>query len=75
MNMKFLAVVTPPPAIYHGFSTWMALWEDKFTPVTMTSCGRKNVRKHRNIKNGEQYIILDIYSYIYCLYKRKLNSS
>ena len=52
--MKFLAVVTPSPAIYHGLSTWKKFWEEKFTPVNMTSCGRHNVRKHREIKNGKK---------------------
>ena len=33
----------------------------------MTSCGRHNVRKDREIKNGEKFIILDIHSKIYCL--------
>ena len=27
----------------------------------MEIVGRRNVRKHREIKNGEQYITLDIY--------------
>ena len=34
--------------------------KEKFTPVNMTSFGRHNVRKYRDIKNGEKYIILDI---------------
>ena len=59
--MNFLEVLTPPPAIYHGCSTQKTLWEEKFAPVNMTSFGRYNVRKHREIKNGEQYITLDIY--------------
>ena len=59
MNMKFLAVVTPPPAFYHGCSTRKTFWEEKFTPVNMTSYVRRNVRKHREIKNGEQNIILE----------------
>ena len=59
MIMKFLAVVTPPPAIYHVSSNLKKLWEDNFTPVNMTSCGRNNVRKHRDIKNGVKYIVLD----------------
>ena len=62
--MQLLAVVTPPPAIYHGYSTQKTFWEDKFIPVNMTICGRHNVRKHRDIKNGDQYIILDISSNI-----------
>ena len=53
MNMNFLEIVTPTPAIYHGFSTQKSFWEEKFTPVNMTSCVRQNARKHRKIKNGE----------------------
>ena len=30
MNMKLLAVLTPP-YIYHGCSTWKAFWEGNFT--------------------------------------------
>ena len=37
----------------------------------MTSCGRCNVRKHRDINDGEQYIILNIYSKLDCLEKRE----
>ena len=62
--MKILAVVTPS-SIYHGCSTWKTLWEEKFTlgefkPVNMKKCGRHNVRKHIEIKNGDKYITLDI---------------
>ena len=73
--MKFLAFVTPTPDIYHGCSTWKTLWEEKFTLVNMTSCGGRNVRKNREIKNGKKYIILDISSNIYCLDKKKVTSS
>ena len=73
--MNLLEVVTPPPAIYHGCSNWKAFWEEKFTPVNMTSCGRRNVRNHGEIKNGEKYIILDIYYNIYCLESREVTSS
>ena len=73
--MKFLAVATPPPDIYHGWSTWKTLWEYKFAPVNMESFGRHNNRKHREIKNGEQYITLEIYLKLDCLDKSKLTSS
>ena len=66
MKMNSLAVVTPPPAIYYGFYAHKKLWEDNFTPVNMNFFGRRNVRKHRDIKNGEKYIILDIYSKLDC---------
>ena len=60
MNMKILAVVTPS-SIYHGFSTRKKLWEAKGIPVSMQNCGHRNVRKHRDIMNGEKYTTLDIY--------------
>ena len=70
MNMKLLAVVTPP-SIYYGFSNRKKLCEEKFTgeenftlgeftAVNMKNCGRRNVRKHRYIKGSDKYIILDI---------------
>ena len=72
--MRLLAVVTPT-SIYHGYSTWKTFWEDKFIPANMRSCGRCNVRKHKEIKNGDQYITLDIYLELGCLNKRKATSS
>ena len=60
--MKLLEVVTPTPAFYHGCSTRKTFWEEKFTPVKMTSCGSHDVRKHRGTNNDEQYIILDVSS-------------
>ena len=64
MNTNIPEVVTQP-SIYHGFSTWKMYWEEKFTfgeftPVNMKNCGRSNVRKHKEIYNGEKYITLDI---------------
>ena len=38
----------------------------------MKICGRQNVRKHRDIKNGEKCIILDISSNLDCLEKREV---
>ena len=32
----------------------------KFTPVNMKNCGCRNVRKYREIKDGERYTTLDI---------------
>ena len=62
--MKLLAIVTPP-YIYHGLSTWKTFWEEKFTlgeftPVNMKNGGYHNVRKHRDIKDSNKYITLDI---------------
>ena len=73
--MKFLAFLTPPPAICHGCSTRNIFWEQKFVLVNITSCGRCDVRKHRDINNGEQYIILEVYYNIDCLKKSKVTSS
>ena len=74
--MKFLAVVkTPSPDIYHACSTQKKFWEEKFALVNITSCGRSNIRKHRNINNGGKYIILDISHKLDYLYKREVTSS
>ena len=73
--MHLLEVVTPPPAIYHGLSTWKMFWEEKLTLVNMKSCGRRNVRKHKETKNGKQYIILDISSKLDFMDKMEVNSS
>ena len=64
MNMKLLAVVTPPSS-YHGLSNRKMFWQEKFTlgeftPVNMKNCDCRDVRKHREIKNGEKYITLNI---------------
>ena len=66
MNMKLLAVVTPP-YIYHGRSTRKKLWEVKFTgeeklfsSVNMKNCGPCNVSKHKDIKGSDKYVTLDI---------------
>ena len=62
--MKFLAFVTPPP-IYHGCSTRKTFWEEKFTAnedlflsVKMKNCGRRNVRKHKEIRGSDKYATL-----------------
>ena len=64
MNIKLLEVVTPP-YIYHGWSTQKTLWEEKFTgkeifflAVNMKNCGRRNVRKHKEIKGSDKYVTL-----------------
>ena len=64
MNTKLLSVVTPP-SIYHGCSTQKTLWEENFivcgfSAVNMKICGRRNVRKHREIKVSNKYVTLDI---------------
>ena len=64
--MKFLVVVTPP-SIYHGCSTWKTLWEEKFTgkkdlfqSVNMKICGRRKVRKHKEIKGSDKIVTLNV---------------
>ena len=73
--MKFLAVLTSPKDIFHGWSTWKTLWEEKFITVNMTSRERRNIKKNSDIKNVEQCIILYNSSKIGCLYKREVASS
>ena len=51
------------------------LWEEYFTPASMKICGRRNVSKHREIKNGEQYIVLDVYSKLDFKDKREVTYS
>ena len=68
--MKLLSFVTPQPDIYHGCYTWKTFCEYKFTPVNMTSCERRNVRKHGEIKNRKKYIILEISYKLDCLDNR-----
>ena len=81
MNMKLLAVVTSP-YIYHGCSTQKAFWEEKFTgeeklfsAVNMKNCGRRNVRKHKEIKGSDKYVTLDISIKFDTLDKMKITSS
>ena len=70
MGIKLLEVVTPP-YIYHGCFTWKKFWEEiftgeekftlgVFTAVNMKNCGCRSVRKHIEIKYGDNYITLDI---------------
>ena len=64
MKMKVLSVVTPP-SIYHGCYTRKKFWEEnislgEFTPVNMRNYGCSNIRKHREIKDGDKYVTLDI---------------
>ena len=64
VNMKFLAIVSPP-SIYHGCSTRKTFWEEKFAgkkqylfePVNMRNCGKRNVRKHKEFKKGDERVI------------------
>ena len=73
-DMKLLAVVTLP-SIYHSCSTWKNLWGEEVTLVSMKNCTYRNVRKHRDINNGEQYIALGISIKFGNLNKIKITSS
>ena len=62
INMKFLGVVTSP-SIYHGCSTRKTFWEEKFTgkkylfqSLNMKNCGRRKVRKHKEIKGSYKIV-------------------
>ena len=64
--MRFLAVVTLL-SIYHGCSTQKTFWEEKFTgkkyffqSVNMKNCGRRKVRKLKEIRGSENIVTLDI---------------
>ena len=66
MNTNLLSVVTQP-SIYNGCSTRKTFWEEKFTgeeelfsSMKMKNCGRRNVRKHKEIKVSDKYVTLDI---------------
>ena len=74
MNTNLLSAVTPP-SIYHGCPTKKMFWEENFTEANMKICGRRNVSKHGEIKNGEKYIALEIFLNFVSLYKMKLQSS
>ena len=66
--MKFLVVVTPP-YIYHGCSTRKTFWEEKFTgkkqyffeSLNMRNCVQRNVRKHKEIKDSDKHVTLNMY--------------
>ena len=81
VNMKLLAFVTPP-YIYYGFSNRKTFWEENFTgeeklfsSVNIKNCGRRNVRKHREIKGSDKYITLNILLKFDSKKKMKITSS
>ena len=81
MNMKLLKVVTPP-SIYHGFSNWKTFWEEIFTgeeklflDVNMKNCGRRKVRKHKEIRFSDNIVTLDTSAKFDSLNKMKTKSS
>ena len=65
--MKFLVVVAPP-SIYHGCSTRKTFWEENFTgkkqylfeSVNMRNCGQRNVREHREFKDSDERVTLNM---------------
>ena len=65
--MKFLVVT--PPSIYHGCSTRNMFWEEKFTgkkqdffeSVNTRNCGQRNVEKHKQIKDSDERVTLNMY--------------
>ena len=79
--MKFLVVVTPP-SIYHGCSTRKTFWEGKctgkqyfFQSVNMKNCGRRKVRKHKDIKGSDKCVTLNISEKFDSLNKMETTSS
>ena len=79
--MKFLVVVTPP-SIYHGCSTRKTFWEEKFTgkkdlfqSVNMKNCGRRKVRKHKEIKGSDKIVTLNVSAKFDSLNKMETTSS
>ena len=75
--MEFLVVVTTP-SIYHGCFTRKTFWEEKFTgkqdfflSVNMKNCGRRKVRKHKEISGSDKIFTLDISSKFDSLNKMK----
>ena len=73
--MKFLVVT--PQSIYHGCSTQKTFWEEKFTgkkqdlfePVNMRNYGKRNFRKHREIKYSDERVTLKAYGNMYKILK------
>ena len=79
--MNFLIVVTQP-SIYHGCSTQKTFWEEKFTgkqdffhSVNMKNCGRRKVRKHKDINGSYKCVNLDISEKFDSLNKMETTSS
>ena len=79
--MKFLVVVTPP-SIYHGCSTRKTFWGENFTgkkdlfqSVNKKNCGRRKVRKHKEIKGSDKIVTLNISEKFDSLNKMKTTSS
>ena len=67
--MKLLVVVTPP-SIYHGCSTRKTFWEEN-----MKNCGRRKVRKHKEIKGSDKIFTLNVSKKFDSLNKMETTSS
>ena len=79
--MEFLVVVTPL-SIYHVCSTRKTFWEENFTgnqdlsqSVNMKNCGRRKVRKHKEIKGSDKCVTLNISKRLDSLNKMETTSS
>ena len=66
----------------HGCSTWKTFWEEKFTgkkylfqSVNMRNCGRRKVRKQKEIKGSDKCVTLNISKKFDSLNKMKTTSS
>ena len=66
--MKFL-VFFAPPSIYHGCYTQKTFWKEKFTgkkqdffeSMNMRNCGQRNVTKHKENKDSNERVTLNMY--------------
>ena len=81
INTKFLVVVKPL-CIYHGCSTRKTFWEEKFTgkkdlfqSVNTKNCGRRKVRKHKEIKGSDKIVTLNVSAKFDSLENMKITSS
>ena len=81
MIINLLAVITPP-SIYHGCSTRKTFWEEKFRgkkylfqSVNMKNCDRRKVRKHKEIKDSDKIVTLNVSAKFDSLIKMKTTSS
>ena len=60
--MKFLVVT--PLSIYHGCSTTKTFWAENiagekkevFELVSINNCGKRNVRKYKEFKKGDERV-------------------
>ena len=79
--MKFLAVVTPS-SIFNCCSNQKMFWEENFTgkeilflSMNMKNCGRRKVRKQKEIKVSDKIVTLDISEKFDSLNKMQTTSS